>query len=67
MTNTDYSAMSDFEINSWSQINEDSSRDKLLFSGHKTESQVLIYDRKLTISPSLDIPVITGTNGSGKE
>lgn len=32
---------------------EGSSRDKQLFSGHKTESQVLIYDRKIKISPSI--------------
>lgn len=35
-----------------------SSRDKQLFSGHKTESQVLVYDRKLSISPTLDLPPI---------
>lgn len=32
---------------------EGSSKDKQLFSGHKTESQVVTYDRKLKISPSL--------------
>ncbi|EAN2380941.1 tyrosine-type recombinase/integrase [Salmonella enterica] len=37
---------------------EGSSRDKQLFSGHKTESQVLIYDRKTKISPSLNRPPI---------
>lgn len=37
---------------------EGSSRDKQLFSGHKTESQVLVYDRKLTVSPTLDLPII---------
>lgn len=37
---------------------EGSSRDKQLFSGHKTESQVLIYDRKTKVSPSLDLPPI---------
>lgn len=37
---------------------EGSSRDKQIFSGHKTESQVLIYDRKVQISPTLDRPVI---------
>ncbi|HAT8014635.1 integrase [Citrobacter rodentium NBRC 105723 = DSM 16636] len=37
---------------------EGSSRDKRLFSGHKTESQVLIYDRKVQISPTLDRPII---------
>ncbi|WBT60646.1 tyrosine-type recombinase/integrase [Kosakonia oryzendophytica] len=40
---------------------EGSSRDKQLFSGHKTESQVLIYDRKVKISPSLDIPFHSNT------
>lgn len=37
---------------------EGSSRDKQIFSGHKTESQVLIYDRKVQISPTLDLPLI---------
>ncbi|EBV0764978.1 integrase, partial [Salmonella enterica subsp. enterica serovar Kirkee] len=37
---------------------EGSSRDKQIFSGHKTESQVLIYDRKVQISPSLNKPPI---------
>ncbi|HAT2340379.1 MULTISPECIES: tyrosine-type recombinase/integrase [Citrobacter] len=37
---------------------EGSSRDKQIFSGHKTESQVLIYDRKVQISPTLDRPLI---------
>lgn len=32
-------------------------RDKQLFSGHKTEGQVLIYDRKVKISPILDVPL----------
>lgn len=36
-----------------------SSRDKQLFSGHKTESQVLVYDRKVKVTPSLDIPAIS--------
>ena len=35
---------------------EGSSRDKQLFSGHKTESQVLVYDRKVKVTPSLDVP-----------
>lgn len=39
---------------------EGSSRDKQLFSGHKTESQVLIYDRKTKVSPTLDKPPIQG-------
>ncbi|EFA7616248.1 TPA: tyrosine-type recombinase/integrase [Escherichia coli] len=33
---------------------EGSSRDKQKFSGHKTESQVLVYDRKIKITPTLD-------------
>ncbi|WP_297200442.1 tyrosine-type recombinase/integrase [uncultured Pluralibacter sp.] len=37
---------------------EGSSRDKQLFSGHKTESQVLIYDRKTKVSPTLNRPPI---------
>ena len=37
---------------------EGSSRDKQLFSGHKTESQVLVYDRKTKVSPTLDRPSI---------
>lgn len=37
---------------------EGSTKDKQLFSGHKTEGQVLVYDRKLKISPSLDIDPI---------
>ncbi|EJN2863948.1 tyrosine-type recombinase/integrase [Salmonella enterica subsp. enterica serovar Yaba] len=37
---------------------EGSSRDKQLFSGHKTESQVLVYDRKTKVTPSLDKPPI---------
>lgn len=36
---------------------EGSSRDKQLFSGHKTEGQVLIYDRKVKVSPTLDVPL----------
>ncbi|MED7790418.1 tyrosine-type recombinase/integrase [Klebsiella aerogenes] len=35
-----------------------SSRDKQLFSGHKTENQVLVYDRKVKITPTLGAPVI---------
>jgi len=31
-----------------------SSRDKQIFSGHKTESQVLVYDRKIRETPTLD-------------
>lgn len=37
---------------------EGSSRDKQLFSGHRTESQVLTYDRKVKITPSLDVPLL---------
>ncbi|HIC6725998.1 TPA: hypothetical protein ACW5C8_002926 [Salmonella enterica subsp. enterica serovar Thompson] len=37
---------------------EGSCRDKKTFSGHKTESQVLIYDRKVQISRPLDRSVI---------
>ncbi|ECJ4506527.1 hypothetical protein DNU24_12565 [Salmonella enterica subsp. salamae] len=35
------------------QIYEGSSRDKQLFSGHRTENQELAYLRKVTITPSL--------------
>lgn len=38
---------------------EGSSKDKQLFSGHKTESQVLVYDRKIKVSPSLDVPFLS--------
>lgn len=34
-----------------------STKDKQLFSGHKSESQVLVYDRKVKISPTLDVPL----------
>ncbi|WP_033576121.1 integrase [Dickeya chrysanthemi] len=37
---------------------EGSSRDKQIFSGHKTEAQVITYDRKTKISPTLDLPLI---------
>ncbi|WP_445494647.1 tyrosine-type recombinase/integrase [Photorhabdus sp. SF281] len=37
---------------------EGSSKDKQLFSGHKTESQVKVYDRKTKITPTLDLPKI---------
>ncbi|WP_038910907.1 tyrosine-type recombinase/integrase [Dickeya dadantii] len=37
---------------------EGSSRDKQLFSGHKTEAQVITYDRKVSVSPTLDLPLI---------
>ncbi|PWC09228.1 integrase [Brenneria roseae subsp. americana] len=38
---------------------EGSSRDKQLFSGHKTEAQVITYDRKVNVSPTLDLPLIS--------
>ncbi|CAQ85231.1 MULTISPECIES: tyrosine-type recombinase/integrase [Photorhabdus] len=38
---------------------EGSSKDKQLFSGHKTESQVKVYDRKTKITPTLDLPKIS--------
>ncbi|HGN8817133.1 TPA: integrase, partial [Citrobacter freundii] len=28
---------------------------KQRFSGHKTESQVLVYDRKVRVTPTLDV------------
>ncbi len=33
---------------------EGSSRDKQLFSGHKTESQILVYDRRVKVTPTLN-------------
>ncbi|BDH46437.1 integrase [Salmonella enterica subsp. enterica serovar Choleraesuis] len=44
-----------------------SSRDKQLFSGHKTESQVLVYDRKTKISPTLNVPMPKNLNGGDEE
>ncbi|ECI3855319.1 integrase, partial [Salmonella enterica subsp. enterica] len=38
---------------------EGSSRDKQLFSGHRTESQVLTYNRKVKVTPTLDIPLLS--------
>ena len=35
---------------------EGSSKDKQLFRGHKTELQVATYDRKVKISPTLNVP-----------
>lgn len=35
---------------------EGRSKEKQLFSGHKTEHQVVTYDRKVKISPTLNIP-----------
>lgn len=35
---------------------EGSSKEKQMFSGHKTESQVVTYDRKVKLSPTLDVP-----------
>ncbi|HCB4956269.1 TPA: tyrosine-type recombinase/integrase [Salmonella enterica subsp. enterica serovar Bredeney] len=37
---------------------EGSSRDKQLFSGHKTENQVNTYDRKVKVTPTLNAPQI---------
>ncbi|MCF3281340.1 integrase, partial [Escherichia coli] len=34
---------------------EGTGRDKQKFSGHKTESQVLVYDRKVKVTPTLDV------------
>lgn len=31
-----------------------SSKEKQIFSGHKTEAQVIVYDRKIKITPTLD-------------
>lgn len=36
---------------------EGSSRDKQIFSGHKTENQIATYDRKVRISPTLNRPI----------
>jgi hypothetical protein len=36
---------------------EGSSKEKQLFSGHKTESQVVTYDRKVKLSPILNKPL----------
>ncbi len=38
---------------------EGSSKEKQMFSGHKTESQVVTYDRKVKISPTLDVPMMS--------
>lgn len=38
-----------------------STKDKQLFSGHKSESQVLVYDRKVRVTPSLDAPKMRPT------
>lgn len=40
---------------------EGSSKDKQMFSGHKTEAQVLTYDRKTNVTPTLDIPALDVT------
>ncbi len=37
---------------------EGSSRDTQLFSGRKTEGLVLVFDRKVKVTPTLDAPVI---------
>ncbi|MBZ7262436.1 tyrosine-type recombinase/integrase [Klebsiella oxytoca] len=39
-----------------------SSRDKQLFSGHKTENQVNTYDRKVKVSPTLIAPPLVSSN-----
>lgn len=41
-----------------------SSRDKQLFSGHKTENQVLVYDRKVKVTPTLNLPVLARLSAS---
>ena len=33
---------------------KDHQKEKQLFSGHKTESQVMVYDRKIRITPTLN-------------
>lgn len=33
---------------------EGTAKDKQKYSGHKTESQVLVYDRKVKMSPTTD-------------
>lgn len=43
---------------------EGSSRDKQLFSGHKTETQVLVYDRKVKVTPSLNLPLDVNLDAS---
>lgn len=43
---------------------EGSSRDKQLFSGHKTEAQVLVYDRKVKVTPSLNLPFAAKSDAS---
>lgn len=35
-----------------------SSKEKQLFSGHMTENQVVTYDRRVKISPGMDIPMM---------
>lgn len=37
---------------------EGSSRDKQILSGHKTEGQVLVYDRKTKVTPTLNLPIV---------
>lgn len=41
---------------------EGSSKEKQMFSGHKTESQVVTYDRKVKISPTLNAPPLEQDN-----
>ncbi|EBX2183582.1 tyrosine-type recombinase/integrase [Salmonella enterica] len=44
-----------------------SSKEKQLFSGHKTEAQVITYDRKTKVTPTLDIPVLNVTVSNRKK
>lgn len=37
---------------------EGSSKEKQMFSGHKTEGQVAVYDRKTRVTPTLDLPIL---------
>ncbi|HCL5132350.1 TPA: tyrosine-type recombinase/integrase [Salmonella enterica] len=46
---------------------EGSSKEKQLFSGHKTEAQVISYDRKTNVTPTLDIPVLDITVSNRKK
>ncbi|WP_284972507.1 Rrf2 family transcriptional regulator [Atlantibacter hermannii] len=41
---------------------EGSTRDKQIFSGHKTENQVVVYDRKIKVTPTLDLRLIKNAN-----
>ena len=46
---------------------EGSSKGKQLFSGHKTEAQVLTYDRKTNVTPTLYIQVLNVTVSNRKK